>query len=147
MKEMNERIKQIRQESGLSIAEFAAKIGLASSSLQNIENGRINPSLEVILKIDSNCPQYGLNWLLYGKPMKTSGGVDIKNCHEPEDVSYKLPDTGLFSIQHPMESSSQFKVGGDGTSGCHRHSGERQDADDGPGQSSAHPHWWCDQTG
>ena len=110
MKEMNERIKQIRQESGLSIAEFAAKIGLASSSLQNIENGRINPSLEVILKIDSNCPQYGLNWLLYGKPMKTSGGVDIKNCHEPEDVSYKLPDTGLFSIQHPMESSSQFKV-------------------------------------
>ena len=33
---MNERIKQIRQESGLSIAEFAAKIGLASSSLQNI---------------------------------------------------------------------------------------------------------------
>ena len=50
MKELYERITHIRKERGLSIAEFAAKIGLASSSLQNIENGRINPSLEVILK-------------------------------------------------------------------------------------------------
>ena len=105
MKELYERITHIRKERGLSIAEFAAKIGLASSSLQNIENGRINPSLEVILKIDSNWRQYGLNWLLYGEPMKASGGVDIKNCQEPEAVSYKLPYTELLSIQHPMVQS------------------------------------------
>ena len=105
MKELYERITHIRKKSGLSIAEFAAKIGLASSSLQNIETGRMNPSLEVILKIDSNWPQYGLNWLLYGEPMKAGGGVDIKNCQVPEAVSYKLPDTELLSNQYPMEQS------------------------------------------
>ena len=105
MKELYERITHIRKKSGLSIAEFAAKIGLASSSLQNIETGRMNPSLEVILKIDSNWPQYGLNWLLYGEPMKAGGRVDIKNCQVPEAVSYKLPDTELLSNQYPMEQS------------------------------------------
>lgn len=55
------------QKEGLSNAEFADKIGISTSSLSHIFNGRNKPSLEVVMRIHKACPYVNINWLLYGE--------------------------------------------------------------------------------
>lgn len=62
---MNERIKQIRRELGLTQAEFAERIGLKQNSIALIESGKRNISDQAVLSI---CREYGVNeeWLRTG---------------------------------------------------------------------------------
>lgn len=62
---MNERIKQIRRELGLTQTEFAERIGLKQNSIALIESGKRNISDQAILSI---CREYGVNeeWLRTG---------------------------------------------------------------------------------
>lgn len=62
---MNERIKQIRREQGLTQAEFAERIGLKQNSIALIESGKRNISDQAVLSI---CREYGVNeeWLRTG---------------------------------------------------------------------------------
>ncbi len=48
---MNERIKQLRTERGLSQVELAEKLGVSKQSVSNWENDNILPSIEMLLKI------------------------------------------------------------------------------------------------
>lgn len=61
---MKERIKKLRKDRKLTQIEFAKKIGIAQSSLSEIEKGTI-PSAEILIKI---CSIFGIdgNWLLTG---------------------------------------------------------------------------------
>lgn len=62
---MNERIKRIRHELGLTQTEFAKRIGLKQNSMALIESGKRNTSTQAILSI---CREYGVNenWLRTG---------------------------------------------------------------------------------
>lgn len=62
---MNERIKQIRRELGLTQTEFAEHIGLKQNSIALIESGKRNISDQAVLSI---CREYGVNeeWLRTG---------------------------------------------------------------------------------
>lgn len=62
---MNERIKQIRRELGLTQTEFAERIGLKQNSIALIESGKRNISDQAVLSI---CREYGINeeWLRTG---------------------------------------------------------------------------------
>ena len=62
---MNERIKQIRRELGLTQAEFAERIGLKQNSIALIESGKRNISDQAVLSI---CREYVVNeeWLRTG---------------------------------------------------------------------------------
>lgn len=62
---MNERIKQIRRELGLTQTEFAERIGLKQNSISLIESGKRNISDQAVLSI---CREYGVNeeWLRTG---------------------------------------------------------------------------------
>lgn len=64
---MKDRIIQIMQKEGLSNAEFAEKIGISTSSLSHIFNGRNKPSLDVVMRIHKACPYVNIEWLLYGE--------------------------------------------------------------------------------
>lgn len=66
---MNERIKQIRRELGLTQQEFADRIGLKQNSIALIESGKRNISDQAVLSI---CREYGINeeWLRTGKGEK-----------------------------------------------------------------------------
>lgn len=55
------------QMEGLTNAEFAEKIGISTSSLSHIFNGRNKPSLEVVMRIHKAYPHININWLLYGE--------------------------------------------------------------------------------
>ena len=62
---MNERIRELRNELGLTQEEFCKKIGITRSNLAGYETNRINPSNGVILSI---CREYNVNedWLRHG---------------------------------------------------------------------------------
>ena len=73
---MNNRIKLIRSELGLTQDEFAARIGIGKSSVSLLESGRNNPSSQTVQLI---CQQFGVrkDWLLYGSgPMKPPTAED-----------------------------------------------------------------------
>lgn len=86
---MKDRIAQIMQEEGLSNAEFADKIGISTSSLSHIFNGRNKPSLEVVMRIHKAYPHINLNWLLYGEGIMQE---------EQQEESKKRDIEGISSI-------------------------------------------------
>ncbi|HGU6173175.1 TPA: helix-turn-helix domain-containing protein [Escherichia coli] len=48
---LNERLKKIRKERGLSLRALAEKSGISKSTLNDIETGKSNPSVETLTKI------------------------------------------------------------------------------------------------
>lgn len=63
---MNERIKQIRKESGLTQEKFAERIGLKQNSIALLESGKRMPSEQTILSI---CREFRVQpeWLRTGE--------------------------------------------------------------------------------
>jgi putative transcriptional regulator len=51
LRKLGARIKQIRQEKGITQAELANSIGKDQQSLQRLEKGNINPSFYYLLEI------------------------------------------------------------------------------------------------
>ena len=62
---MNERIKQIRKDAGLTQEKFAERIGLKQNSIALIESGKRTPSEQTVLSI---CREFKVRqeWLRTG---------------------------------------------------------------------------------
>lgn len=63
---MKTRLKEIRQNVGLSQTEFAEKLAISRSALAKIESGENNPSEQTIVLV---CERFGINrqWLETGE--------------------------------------------------------------------------------
>ena len=66
MMTMNNRIKELRKDLGLTLEKFGERIGIKKSSLSTIENGKSNASDQTIKSIwrEFNVSE---NWLRTGK--------------------------------------------------------------------------------
>ncbi len=53
MKTIGEKLKEARQNKGLKQSDVAPKVGCAPTSLTNWENGKVNPSFDVLSKLCS----------------------------------------------------------------------------------------------
>ena len=62
---MNERIREVRKELGLSGEKFGAKIGLKKVAISQLETGRSNPTDQTIMSI---CREFNVSeeWLRNG---------------------------------------------------------------------------------
>lgn len=62
---MNERIKEIRNHTGLSMRAFGERIGISSASIAKLESGVNNPSEQTIRAL---CSEFHVSreWLLEG---------------------------------------------------------------------------------
>lgn len=62
---MNERVKQLRKELGLSGEKFGERIGIRRSAVSNLESGRNNLTEQMIISI---CREFNVNeeWLRHG---------------------------------------------------------------------------------
>ena len=62
---MNERIREIRKDAGLTLEKFGAKIGITAPSCSQLESGKTNPSQQTIMNI---CRAFHVNeeWLRNG---------------------------------------------------------------------------------
>lgn len=62
---MNERIREIRKDAGLTLEKFGAKIGITAPSCSQLESGKTSPSQQTIMAI---CRVFRVNedWLRNG---------------------------------------------------------------------------------
>lgn len=69
---MNDRIREVRKASGLTLKQFSARIGISDSAVSQMENGKIGVSDQTIRSI---CREYGVNetWLRTGAGSMTAG--------------------------------------------------------------------------
>ena len=96
---MNERIKALRKELGLSQAEFGEKIGVSRSVIANIELNRVEPKDLMVKHI---CDVFNVNelWLTDGsgdvfsvKPQRDKSLDELLNLYQglkPEFQEYVL---------------------------------------------------------
>lgn len=77
---MNNRIKQIREESGLTQESFGERIGSARNTIANYENGNRKPSNAIIISI---CREFNINetWL-------RDGTGEMREPEEDEVAAY-----------------------------------------------------------
>ena len=65
--EIKDRIKMIMEREKMTSGAFAESIGIQQSTLSHILNGRNNPSLDVVMKVNQKYTYVNLEWILYGK--------------------------------------------------------------------------------
>ena len=63
--ERNERVAWVRADSGLTLAKFGERIGIAASSVSLIESGRNNPRDTTLINISTQF-NVSLDWLRDG---------------------------------------------------------------------------------
>jgi len=63
--EINRRVKQVRERSGLTQKDFAEQIGISRSFLSEIESEKVKPSVEALIGIVTRF-QIDPHWLLIG---------------------------------------------------------------------------------
>ena len=109
METINERIKHIREASGMTTESFALKLGISRSAIEHIESGRNNPNVHVVAQIFKHFPKYKIEWILYGEGQITGKDGDIAG-HELGPKEYKLPDSGLLTRWNLEESVAEEEV-------------------------------------
>lgn len=86
MIDIGEKIAAARKDKGLKQFELAKRAEIAPAQLCKVENGRVNPSFNMVERIaaalDSTIPQ-----LLYGEKRKCARKIDEEDAAESESVS------------------------------------------------------------
>lgn len=113
---VNERIKQIREEHGLSQAEFAKRINVSDAAVSKLESGKNNPSKQTIKLI---CSEFHIQyqWLTEGTGPKETPYtssidqlIDEKMAGESELARSimksfaKLPDSEWTRLKEIIDS-------------------------------------------
>lgn len=88
--EMNERIKKVRTDAGLSQRAFGGMIGVTASSINRLESGENNPSEQTLRLISSNF-RVSYLWLKDG-----------------EGEPYLPPDTDDELVEEVMAGENEF---------------------------------------
>lgn len=101
------------RSAGLSNAEFAEKIGISTSSLSHIFNGRNNPSLDVVKRIRKSFPSVNLDWILYGEgSMYTDDTVkDVKERNAAPTAIESREKTGNLPLFDSYENAENTDNG------------------------------------
>ena len=96
-----ERIRKVIDDSELSSAAFADKIGVQRSSISHILSGRNKPSLDFVLKVLHAFPTLHSDWLLLGREVsQTQSATDTPTLFASEqDNKPSQPE-----IEHPNEA-------------------------------------------
>ncbi len=80
MDELNKRVLQVMDFTGVSKSQFAAALGISLPVLTHIASGRNKPSLDMIIRILQVYRHINVNWLLFGEgsiEAKTQKQVDV----------------------------------------------------------------------
>lgn len=113
--ELNERIIEIMENSGLTPSEFADKIEVQRSAISHIASGRNKPSLDFLLKIKEAFPEIDTDWLFLGeKSQPEISDVTVEESPSPTlfDRMEKKENTGslLQKLLVPEEQILEEKI-------------------------------------
>jgi repressor LexA len=102
--EIRERIKAIRNKSGLSMAKFGAVIGVSSGNVSDWESGKVLPNILAIAAISQNFG-ISIDWIITGKEFDFQDALppDIKKLieafkHLGEDNQHALKAYTAFLL-------------------------------------------------
>lgn len=90
---LNERVREVRKSTGLTLEKFAIRLGVTKAAISNIENGNRNVSEQLIKSI---CREYSVdeNWL------RTGNGDKIFVLELDEDTM--LVESLLNDVDNPV---------------------------------------------
>ena len=77
LKEIGERIRQVRKEKGISQAELAEMVHISTPYLSDIEHGKKNYSVSILIALIESL-QVSADWLLRADVPSTSGIQSIE---------------------------------------------------------------------
>jgi len=121
-KALGERLRQLRQEQGMTLKELAEAVGKSESYLSRVENGRINLSLSTLKQIADRLGRPIVHLLDDGVP--EVGGQIRRGEHRRLVVSPKLEyDILSAPNQDVVVFRMRLKRGGDSGDRPYRHQG------------------------
>jgi transcriptional regulator with XRE-family HTH domain len=93
---INDRIKEIIEDLGVSYTRFAEEVGTVRSGISHVIRGRNKPGIDLLQKILSRYPSVNSQWLLTGKGEKylTESETSVN-----ESVPYKEQEEVLHTKQ------------------------------------------------
>ena len=83
--EIGNRIKQVRQEKGLSLRELGEIIGISGATIQRYENGLINRLKLPVIESIANALGVNPSWLIFKSKNKYKTLVNDKNTISSEN--------------------------------------------------------------
>lgn len=95
---VGERLRKIRKAKGLSQEELSMKLGCDAKYLSRLENGKANPSLQLMMKF-SDITNATLDFLLYG----------YHPIYRPEEKKVREPETKYEPTSFPL-SQHDYKI-------------------------------------
>ncbi|MDY6026234.1 helix-turn-helix transcriptional regulator [Bergeyella zoohelcum] len=101
---INSRIENIIEESGLSHAEFSEKVDVQRSSISHILSGRNKPSLDFLRKVKEAFPLLSWDWMIEGKGEMFLPKEEEKKI---EKTTTPLPDLFSFVTDGEKENSTE----------------------------------------
>jgi len=72
METIKDRIAHIMRVNNLTAAQLADQLDVQRSGISHLLSGRNKPSLDFIMKLKENFPEFNLDWIILGKEPKTS---------------------------------------------------------------------------
>ncbi|MDD3534832.1 MAG: XRE family transcriptional regulator [Candidatus Cloacimonetes bacterium] len=101
---LSERLKELRQELGLKQIELAKELNINPSAISQMENGRIKPSLEILLEF-WQAYKVDLHWLLTGE-----GSMFTNGRQEQSQRTHKSWETLQKMLNNSLEEIAQAKM-------------------------------------
>lgn len=103
--EVLERLRQYIKSKNLSIKAFGESINVSESTFKTMFNRNSNPSLDLLVKISDEYPDFSLRWLLKGE-FETMHNIEKHS--KPENTKVKT-----YEIDEPLADylpTSNFKL-------------------------------------
>ncbi|MBO6516564.1 MAG: helix-turn-helix transcriptional regulator [Bacteroidia bacterium] len=88
MDEINKRVVQFYEQTGLSKSEFSSALGVSPSIMSHVSSGRNKVGVELIQKILGAYPTVSAQWLLTG----TGSMFEAENGHKIKALEAEVND-------------------------------------------------------
>lgn len=112
---MQERLKQIIEQKGLTAERFASLIGVNASTISHILNGRNKPGFDIIYNITKTFPDINIGWLITGEGSMNAvnSNSSIPRTSPEEPTLFDMPASTLpFSAGKTANSVSSSSDSG-----------------------------------
>jgi DNA-binding XRE family transcriptional regulator len=107
---MENRIRNIIENYGLSSNTFAQEIDVNRSTISHILSGRNKPSIEVLQKILRRFPEVSVSWLLLGQGAMDDTNLAPSSSQAPkENTIEKIKSIDKIVVFYSDNSFEEYK--------------------------------------
>lgn len=105
---INQRIREIIEDSGKTITSYASIIGVSQPTLKACVDGSNKPSYDTIQKILISNPMISAEWLLRSEGEKYKSDIQIINVPKATEMKLENQDIILYDIEAAANLKTLF---------------------------------------